>query len=200
MAGDEPDDGAVPRGDFESAVRFVADGGMQAAHRARRIEAVLRSVVRALAEAGQLDLDAFERNLQQPAPPPAGKPARIAIEVGAPVDKYTVASPQDLDCAALIPLCGARCCTLTFALGPQDLDEGRVAWSYARPYQIARGPDHRCVHQDRESGGCTIYEHRPAVCRGYDCRTDKRIWEDFEKRIPARQPPDDPVLPLGRRP
>jgi hypothetical protein len=23
------------------------------------------------------------------------------------------------------------------------------------------------------------------MCRGYDCREDRRIWLDFEKRIPA---------------
>jgi hypothetical protein len=30
-----------------------------------------------------------------------------------------------------------------------------------------------------------VYEHRPAICRTYDCRKDPRIWIDFEKRIPA---------------
>ena len=66
-------DDDVTREDFEHAVRFVADGAMRASHRAARVEALLRSVVRALAEAGQLELDAFERNLMQPAPrPPVG--------------------------------------------------------------------------------------------------------------------------------
>ncbi|HET9624890.1 MAG TPA: hypothetical protein VFP84_26160 [Kofleriaceae bacterium] len=54
----------VSREDFETAVRFVADGAMQAAHRAARIEAVLRAVVHALAEARVIDVDAFERNLR----------------------------------------------------------------------------------------------------------------------------------------
>jgi hypothetical protein len=59
-------DDEVTREDFEAAVRFVADGAMRAAHRAARVEALLRAVVRALAEAGQLDPDAFERNLARP--------------------------------------------------------------------------------------------------------------------------------------
>ena len=70
MAAD--DDDGVPREDFEAAVRFVADGAMRAAHRAVRVEALLRAVVRALVEAGQLDVAAFERSLMQrrsPAPP-----------------------------------------------------------------------------------------------------------------------------------
>jgi Fe-S-cluster containining protein len=41
------------------------------------------------------------------------------------------------------------------------------------------------VHFDRESGRCLVYENRPATCRVFDCRDDKRIWTDFEKRIPA---------------
>ena len=187
----------VGREDFEQAVRFVADGAMHAAHRATRVEALLRSVVRALVEAGELDVDAFERNLKAPAPRPRppGASERLALEFGKPVDKHAVASPPDLDCAALFPICRARCCMLTFALGPQDLDEGRVAWSYGQPYRIAPGADHRCVHQDRATGGCTVYEHRPAVCRSYDCRKDPRIWEDFERRIPA---PLEAVLPGNR--
>jgi hypothetical protein len=63
-------DDDVPREDFEAAVRFVADGAMRSSHRAARVEALLRSVVRALVEAGQLDVAAFERNLmQRPARP-----------------------------------------------------------------------------------------------------------------------------------
>jgi plasmid stabilization system protein ParE len=71
-----PAGGDVTREDFEHAVRFIADAAMQASHRAARVEALLRSVVRALAEAGQLELDAFERNLMQPAPGDALPPGR----------------------------------------------------------------------------------------------------------------------------
>jgi len=60
------DDDEVTREELEGAIRFVADGAMRARLRATRVEALLRSVVRALAEAGQLDLDAFERNLMLP--------------------------------------------------------------------------------------------------------------------------------------
>jgi hypothetical protein len=189
--------GNVGREDFEVAIRHVADVSMRSAHRAARIEALLRSVVRAMVESRVLDLEAFERNLAAPTPTPTPTPAprspgRPAISLGQPVDKYAVRTPPDLDCAALLPICGARCCMLTFPLAPQDLDEGQVAWSYGQPYEIARAADHRCVHQDRATGGCTVYGHRPAVCRTYDCRQDPRVWEDFERRIPA---PRDAVLP-----
>jgi len=179
----------VPREDLEHGLRFAADTAMQLSHDTSRIETLLRAVVQMLVEARELDLDRFERNLQTP---PAKRTDLVTIQLGKPIDRDSVQSPE-IDCAALMPLCGARCCMLTFALSPQDLEDNRIAWSYRAPYQIAQGEDHRCVHQDRETGGCTVYEHRPAVCRSFDCRDDKRIWEDFENRIPA---PLDAVLAL----
>jgi hypothetical protein len=35
------------------------------------------------------------------------------------------------------------------------------------------------------------------VCRSYDCRTDKRIWIDFENRIPAPWPDDAQPAAVG---
>jgi Fe-S-cluster containining protein len=100
-------------------------------------------------------------------------------------DKYAIpagALPQ-IDCEQRIPLCRAACCAMRFALSAQDLEEGVMRWDLSQPYVNRLGPDKRCVHQDRASLGCTIYEHRPGVCRLYDCRKDARIWVDFEKRI-----------------
>ena len=100
-------------------------------------------------------------------------------------DKYNI--PADtlprIDCENRIPLCHAACCAMRFALSAQDLEEGVMRWDLSQPYVNRLGPDKRCVHQDRASLGCTIYEHRPGVCRLYDCRKDARIWVDFEKRI-----------------
>ena len=59
-----------------------------------------------------------------------------------------------------------------------------MRWKFAIPYMIEQGEDGYCSHMDRCGKGCTIYEQRPVPCRGYDCRNDKRIWLDFEKRIP----------------
>jgi Fe-S-cluster containining protein len=100
-------------------------------------------------------------------------------------DKYNI--PADtlphIDCENRIPLCHAACCAMRFALSAQDLEEGVMRWDLSQPYVNRLGPDKRCVHQDRDSLGCTIYEHRPGVCRLYDCRKDARIWVDFEQRI-----------------
>jgi Fe-S-cluster containining protein len=115
------------------------------------------------------------------------------------VDKYQMTS-SDVDCAALMPICRARCCALSFELTTQDLDEGRVMWEATQPYLIRHERDGYCSHLQRESGGCTVYENRPATCRGYDCRGDKRIWLDFDQRIMA--PPQNGLttLPMGEKP
>jgi Fe-S-cluster containining protein len=49
---------------------------------------------------------------------------------------------------------------------------------------IEHGTDGYCIHIERGTCGCTIYENRPVPCRAFDCRNDKRIWVDFEKQIP----------------
>lgn len=116
----------------------------------------------------------------------AGTPTRVSLDLGGP--KYETQSPS-IPCAELTPLCGARCCTLSFALSTEDLDEGVVRWDYGQPYLIRqRANDGYCVHNDPASHGCTVHQHRPRVCRSYDCRKDKRIWIDYEQRIPAPAP------------
>jgi Fe-S-cluster containining protein len=111
--------------------------------------------------------------------------AQAFVQVAPAVDKYALADLPQIDCASRIPLCHGRCCRLVFPLSFQDLDERVVQWDYSRPYQIRRREDGYCTHSDEETRGCRVYENRPAICRTYDCRNDKRIWEDFEKRIPA---------------
>ncbi|HVV86838.1 MAG TPA: YkgJ family cysteine cluster protein [Kofleriaceae bacterium] len=114
------------------------------------------------------------------------------LQFGELVDKYAMPPLDGPPCGELIPICGARCCTFDFALTPQDLDEGVIAWDRDRPYLIRHGDDGACVHQDRATGFCGAYEHRPAICRRYDCREDPRIWADYEARILAEPGVADP--------
>src|SRR5262245_23785273 len=100
------------------------------------------------------------------------------------VDKYEVEDAA-MPCAELMPICHAACCTLDFALSSQDLDEGVVRWDYGRPYIIAQRDDGYCVHNAAGSHACEIHAQRPATCRRYACKDDKRIWDDFDRRIPA---------------
>jgi Fe-S-cluster containining protein len=97
-------------------------------------------------------------------------------------DKYAF-EPVKIDCEARLPICKAACCKMRFALSKQDVEEGIVKWEFGRPYLIARGEDDYCIHMDRGRLYCTIHSHRPVPCRGYDCRSDKRVWADFEAKI-----------------
>lgn len=104
-------------------------------------------------------------------------------------DKYALPSP-DVDCAALIPLCGGRCCGFDITLSAQDVAEGGIPFDLLEPYRLAKR-DGRCACQDA-GGACTIYERRPGTCRVYDCRRDPRVWIDFDARIPAPAPAAEP--------
>lgn len=109
----------------------------------------------------------------------------LRIDIGGGFeDKYAL--PElDIPCEELLPICKARCCTLRFSLSPQDLDEGVARWDYGAPYQNRQRADGYCVHNQPGSFGCSIYGERPAPCRKFDCRGDKRIWRDYDQRIPA---------------
>ncbi len=102
-------------------------------------------------------------------------------------DKYELDEAVTIDCIDRLPLCKARCCTLDFELAEQDLDEGVVRWDYGRPYVIEKDATGCCVHNREHK--CSIYGARPASCRTYDCRSDRRIWLDFDNRIPAPAKP-----------
>ena len=98
------------------------------------------------------------------------------------VDKYSLPEEVKIDCEKRLHLCRAACCMLAYPLSTQDIKEG-IRWSLGKPFLNARGADGYCVHWERQTSKCNIYEHRPAVCRQYDCRNDRRIWLDFEKMI-----------------
>ena len=186
MAGERDPEDPLARGDLHDALYFLHAMAMQGQVELDRIDAVLAALIETLLESRRLDPARVEQLLPAAAARlEARAAAEVAVEIGPALDKYEVASPADLDCAALLPLCGGRCCRLTFALSFQDLDEGLVRWTYRRPYTIRQRDDGFCVHADPDTHGCGVYAARPATCRRYDCRNDPRIWEDFARRIPA---------------
>jgi putative zinc- or iron-chelating protein len=111
-----------------------------------------------------------------------GEGDRSVVRLAIFRDKYAIPS-AGIDCAARIPLCGARCCSFDVTLSAQDIDERRLPFDLLKPYALPR-VDGRCVCMD-DTGACTVYDHRPGACRAYDCRHDKRVWIDFEARIAA---------------
>jgi hypothetical protein len=159
-----------------------ANANTGAAHEAN---AALRVLVDLLVEQGLVERQVFEARCQQSSEQLRREYVERGMAVAMqnfPVSKYEFKGATEIDCDQRIELCKAACCRLPFALSLQDVREGRVKWDVGQPYMNARGPDGYCVHLDRCSGGCDIYVSRPIPCRGYDCRNDRRIWIDFEKR------------------
>jgi Fe-S-cluster containining protein len=184
---DEP----VSRGDLERALRFLNNVVTQMRSELLQLGAQVVTLTRKLEERG-----AVVESEVLAALPDVVDEVRISDELAPPLrvdladaagDKHDVESPP-IPCAELIPICKARCCSLTFRLSTQDLEEGVVRWDYGRPYWNRRRADGYCVH-NQAGGACEVYEHRPRTCRTYDCRDDRRIWKDYENRIPAADSP-----------
>ena len=86
-----------------------------------------------------------------------------------------------INCAERIHLCKAACCKLNFALSVEEVESGEVKWDLGQPYYIRQEASGYCTHYDTAKACCAVYDDRPAVCRGYSCANDGRIWKDFEK-------------------
>lgn len=179
---DEEAEDALPD-DVGGGLRFVHLVELQTRAQVSELTATVDALIETLIGEGQLPLKAFEKRKRLTVLREAERASRDAgVEIAAVDDKYALTGLPRIDCEARLPLCLARCCTLPFVLSAQDLDEGVARWDYARPYLIRRRDSGYCVHNE---GGCTIYEGRPAACRLYDCRKDRRIWVDFDARVPA---------------
>lgn len=100
------------------------------------------------------------------------------------VDKYSWEGQVSIECESRLHLCHAMCCRLRFPLSEQDLLEGVAAWDPEAPYMNLQDDHGWCAHMNGESLRCSIYAHRPLPCRAFDCRNDRRIWLDFDNRIP----------------
>jgi Fe-S-cluster containining protein len=195
---DEDDDDL--RTDLDDALRFLHKLMMQT----KRAVMQHKAMVDALAEQLPVDAAAVQKRLE-----PIQKHELVRIQdhvhlrIYENVDKYDVVEPE-IDCAARIHICKGRCCKMYFSLSRQDLREHVVQWDHANPYFIRHGADGFCVHSSKETRFCTVYENRPAICRAYSCKNDKRIWKDFDKMIPQElqegpEPTDEGASPALRK-
>jgi Fe-S-cluster containining protein len=116
------------------------------------------------------------------------------VELSRDVDKYTVEG-EPIDCESRLPLCQGRCCSFGVVLSRQDIEERELTWDIDHPYRLPRASNGYCENLD-EDARCQRYQHRPATCRSYSCKTDQRVWIDFDARIAAPMPLK--LIPPGR--
>lgn len=195
----EPDNqnGGVPASDLmlPDEVRHALERGLRFAHvmlsvnqdQGNEAVAYVQAIAEVLVQKGLVTTEELEEPLER-ARQEIEKLHMPRVRLAEMGDKYAPDQAVDIDCASLIPLCHARCCSFKFFLTKQDLEEGAARWDYGNPYWIRQAPDGFCIHSDPGTRACAIHARRPHVCRKYDCRKDKRVWLDFEKRIPAPMP------------
>lgn len=84
--------------------------------------------------------------------------------------------------------CDAVCCRLSVVLQAGDqVPEHLTTWSAAGLHLMARDEFGWCVAVDSATGGCTIYDSRPDVCRrfamgGPYCRAVRDDYADRNAR------------------
>jgi hypothetical protein len=78
----------------------------------------------------------------------------------------------DVDCEAGRAMgCGTFCCRLLVRLDPEEREPAEG--STPQKGFVDKSPeDGLCVHLDRETCLCRIWERRPRICREYDCNAD----------------------------
>jgi Fe-S-cluster containining protein len=197
-------DGAL-RDDLEDGLRFTHVMAAVTRREVLQTATTVFALIEELKDKGEIDAEEHERRTAMVQSKEVDRiDLHLHIRLEQRIDKYAITELPDIDCEARIHLCRGRCCTLHFPLSHQDLDERVVKWDYLKPYVIRqRESDGYCVHNDPATKGCHVYHHRPAVCRSYSCKEDKRIWIDFEKRIPAIDPklePKNAPVPDGEPP
>lgn len=66
--------------------------------------------------------------------------------------------------------CATFCCRLLVRLKEHEMEksEGQTA---AKGF-VDKNEEGLCIHLNRETWGCNIWEKRPQICREYDCNSD----------------------------
>jgi len=67
--------------------------------------------------------------------------------------------------------CQTFCCRLLVRLQQDEID-ARTKDGSAPKSLVDKDPDGLCVHFDRETNLCGIWETRPYTCRMYECNSD----------------------------
>jgi Fe-S-cluster containining protein len=163
-----------------------------------KLDAYLSALLDLLLDSGVVDVerlaDAVDKNRASQAEETRARyeadgalpawPAVVVREDPATPDDAAPVEVEEVvvDCAARMHVCQAVCCTLPFPLSAAEVEAGDVRWDLGHPYVIRQDEAGYCVHNDADHG-CTVYDKRPGVCRGYSCAGDDRIWLDFDNMV-----------------
>lgn len=94
--------------------------------------------------------------------------SRHPLERGPASARTPVPPPAKVEEPVLCSHCEAVCCRLTVVLMPEDdVPHWLVAEDEHGPDTMAKGEDGWCVALDRDTMQCSIYEHRPQICRKF---------------------------------
>jgi Fe-S-cluster containining protein len=157
----------------------------QYATRINEVESFVYGLIDMLAENNQLDLEKLQAYVSKIKEEMKAKGEDLHTGVALRIDGPAGAENNfiPVNCDERIPICKAVCCKLNFALSAGEIDAGKVKWDLGRPYFIRHEKSGYCTHLDENKKCCSVYNDRPAVCSGYSCAKDERIWKDFDNMI-----------------
>lgn len=154
----------------------------QMAERINEMEPLLYGLTDTLMEKGSVDMDSFSRNVTMNQQSLQKKGKSLSTGVALRKDISHLNYPE-VNCEERLHICKAACCRMRFALSEQEVEKGVVRWELHRPYFIRHSEEKYCVHNDRGTCHCTVYQDRPQVCSVYSCYQDERIWTDYDNMV-----------------
>jgi uncharacterized protein len=93
--------------------------------------------------------------------------------------------------------CRTFCCCLLVRLAPDERGQG-LAGEMSERFVEKNEETGYCIHMDPETGRCTIWKNRPAVCRHYDCNRDPLLQKVLREGLSSLvQLVTSPDLPPG---
>lgn len=182
LAPEDGDAGRLNR-QAERASLFTHTALSTAADRQNQTESLLLGVLDVLLAKGAVNEDEVAKASLAAQERLAQEGETLGPGLAVRVDPQPEPQAAVVDCEDRWPVCHGICCRLSFALTLDEVEAGHVRWDLGQPYQIRQERDGACTHQDRGSGACSVYAHRPGICRTYSCANDERIWSDFEGRV-----------------
>jgi len=139
--------------------------------------ALLKRALMSMGQVGVIERRRIEKELILELFPP--KQIRPGLGITVAQNQSSVTSEEE--CEARVHLCKQACCRIfEIHLNAVEAESGRYDWNPRSPSSLHK--NHQgCVHL--AGGKCMIYHNRPATCFTYSCKTDSRIWEDYEKMM-----------------